>query len=91
MERYTLSRIYSKQENVETEQDQLHVLVPRAIFELRNAILSDMLAELSGQLAALNPAQADEALEIMKKIGEYKELQRELVKILGERIILPRS
>ncbi len=91
VERYTLSRIYSKQENVETEQDQLHVLVPRAIFELRNAILSDMLAELSGQLAALNPAQADEALEIMKKIGEYKELQRELVKILGERIILPRS
>ena len=67
------------------------MLVPRAIFELRNAILSDMLAELSGQLAALNPAQADEALEIMKKIGEYKELQRELVKILGERIILPRS
>lgn len=90
VERYTLSRIYTKQENVETEQDQLHILVPRAIFELRNAILSDMLSGLSRQLAELKPEQVDEALEIMKKIGEYKELQRELVKILGERIILPR-
>jgi len=91
VERYTLSRIYTKQENIESEQKQLPDLVPRAIRELKNAILSARLRDLSVELANLGPSQMDRAEEVIMKIAELQNMQRELVKILGERIILPKS
>ncbi|MCH5222343.1 MAG: DNA primase [Muribaculaceae bacterium] len=90
-DRYVLSRIYAKQGNIESEQDQLPTLVPRAIYELRNAILSDIIAKLTQQLATLDPSQGPQAIEILKQISEHKELQRKLAEVLGERIILPKN
>ena len=91
IERYTLSRIYTKQENIESEQDQLNILVPRAVYELQNAIISGVISDLSAELATLSSSEIDRAAEIIKKIAEYQDEQRNLVKILGERIILPRT
>ncbi len=89
MERYTLSRIYSKQENVESEQDQLHDLVPRAIYELQNAILNLRLKDLSSELTNVDPTNVERIREVIEHISQLQQMQRELVKILGERIILP--
>lgn len=89
-ERYTLSRIYTKQENVETEQNRLHELVPRAVYELRNAILSVNLRSLASELAALAADDTVRAQELINEIQELQAVQRDLVKTLGERIILPR-
>lgn len=88
-ERYTLSRIYTRQGGVETEDRQLRTLVPRAVNELRAAILRDLLSGLNKELAALSPSDVDRASEIMSQIVAYKEYEKKLVKVLGERIILP--
>ncbi len=89
VDRYTLSKIYSRQGEVQTEQDQLPILVPRAIYELRNAIVSDLISDLTKRLAALIPENADEAIDLLRQISEYKEFQRRLSEVLGDRIILP--
>lgn len=89
VERYTLSKIYTKQENIETEQEQLPVLVPRAIYELQNALLTTRLRDLAEELAKSDFSQPENTEKIIMKIAELQNMQRELVKVLGERIILP--
>ena len=89
VERYTLSRIYSRQGKIETEQDQLRNLVPRAVFELRNAIVAGMIKDLNKQLMNLTEADSDKAGEILSNIAQYKAFQKKLGKMLGERIIMP--
>lgn len=91
VERYTLSRIYTKQENIETEQNQLPHLVPKAVYELRNAMMTAKLRDLSAELASLDPSNIDRAQAIIMKIAELQNMQREIVKVLGERIILPKK
>ena len=90
VDRYTLSKIYTKQ-GVSTEQDQLPTLVPRAIIELRNAIVADIITDLTRRLATEGASDPEKAMEIITQIGEYKEFQRRLAEILGDRIILPRQ
>ncbi|MDE6464218.1 MAG: hypothetical protein K2L16_06265, partial [Muribaculaceae bacterium] len=90
-ERYILSRIYERQGGVETEHSQLRTLVPRAVNELRAAILRDLLKELNRRLAAVPPSDTAAAMEIMNQIVAYQDYQKRLVKVLGERIILPRG
>lgn len=90
VDRYTLSKIYSRQGECESEQDMLGRLVPRAIYELRNAIVSDLIADLTRKLSELNAADTNAAIEIMQQINEYKTYQCTLLEALGERIILPK-
>ncbi len=90
VDRYTLSKLYVKQ-GVSTEQDQLSSLVPRAIIELRNAIVADIIADLTRRLATEGAADPVKAMEIIGQIAEYKDFQRRLAEILGDRIILPRQ
>ena len=88
-ERYSLSKIYLRQGNIENEEAQLPHLVPRAVNELRAAILRNIIAGLSADMAALGPDDTARAAELMEQLIQYKELQKRLVKTLGERIILP--
>lgn len=89
VERYTLSRIYSRQGKIETEQDQLRNLVPRAVFELRSAIVAGMIKNLNKQLMSLGDDDGTRAAEILEDLARYKAYQQRLGKMLGERIILP--
>ena len=88
-DRYNLSKIYDRMGGVESERDQLRILVPRAINELRAAIVGDMITQLTKELSTLPASSSERAAEIMQQICTYKEFQRKLVKALGERIILP--
>lgn len=89
-ERYTLSRIYEKGAHYESEQNQLNTLVPRAVCELRSAIIAGIIKDLTVQLATISPENADEMINIMAQINQWKEFQRTMSKQLGERIILPK-
>jgi len=91
LERYTLSRIYSKGTHIESEQEQLTTLVPRAIDELRSAIVTEMIKNLTSRLINLSPDDVTTAAEIMEQLSCWKEYQKQLGKVLGERIILPRQ
>lgn len=90
-ERYVLSNIYRRQgAESETEQSQLRTLVPRAINELRAAILNDILSDLNKRLAQTAPNDTAGINDIIQKMQAYKDYQQQLGKALGERIILPK-
>lgn len=90
VDRYTLSKIYTRQGDIVSEQEQLPVLVPRAVYELRNAIVSDLISDLTKELGAVPATEPDRAVTLMQQISDYKSFQRQLSEVLGERIILPK-
>ncbi|MDE6854089.1 MAG: DNA primase [Muribaculaceae bacterium] len=89
VDKYTLSKFYTRNGDDLNEQSQLGALVPAAICELRNAMVSDIIKELTCRLA--DPANSSNAPEILRQISEYKEYQRQLASALGSRIILPKN
>lgn len=90
MEKYTLSRIYARTNQDENEQDQLIQLVPRAIMELRNAVLTNEIKTLTQELMTVATTDLEKVGQLIDDIQVRKEAQKILVKQLGERIILPR-
>ncbi|MDE6611226.1 MAG: DNA primase [Muribaculaceae bacterium] len=90
VDKYTLSKIYAKSGDTATEQDNLYELVQRAVCELRNTLVSDLIADLTSRLNALDPSDADAALGLLRQIADYKAYQQRLAGALGARIILTR-
>ena len=88
-DRYTLSKVHTKYAHVETEEERLAVLVPRAVFELKNGILTWQIREIQQQIANYTPS-ADVSLEsLIRKLMELNEMKGEFAHYLGERIIAP--
>lgn len=90
-ERYTLSKIHTKFAHVETEQEQLPTLVPRAIYELKSAILAAYIDELNHKLAATDISDTVAYSNILREIVDYQRIQQDFARSMGERIILPRK
>lgn len=88
IEHHQLSNIFYKDGNtVETEEDRLDILVPRALEELKSEILNSQLKELYSRLnTASNP---DEEMDILKAINDKIHIRAILAKNLGERIVSP--
>lgn len=89
-EKYTLSKIHTKYARVETEQDQLATLVPRAIYEYKAAILAQELDVLNEKLRNTSPDDAAAYAAVLKEIVEHQKQQACFAKTNGERIILPK-
>ncbi len=88
VERHQLSNIYYRDNNVvETEEDRLRVLVPRAVDELKSEILRLQIQELFKKMA--EKSGTDEEILIQKEINDKIHLRAILAKDLGERIISP--
>lgn len=91
LEKHQLSNIYYRDNNVvETEQDRLSILVPRAINELKNEIINIQLRELYLQLQqAGEKGNPEEELSILQKINSKTRIRAQMAKDLGERIVTP--
>lgn len=89
-EKYVLSKIYNRADRDESEQSNLHILVPRAIHELRNALLTKEIKELTKTLSTIPASDGERAAAIINDILSLKSVQTQLLKELGERIILPK-
>lgn len=89
-DKYVLSKVHTKYAKIETEQDRIAELVPRAIYEWKDAILECSLRDLLQRikLAANNP---DELRALMTRHIELLRIKGEFAKYLGERIITPRK
>lgn len=86
IDRHTLSKVHTKYAHVATERERLGELVPRALHELKNAILQMRIKDTRARLAL-----ADEG-SIMSILGELKELEAmrtSLAKLIGDRVIAP--
>jgi DNA primase len=89
-DRHHLSKVHTKYAQIESERDKLVELVPRAIYELKDAVVGKMLGILNEQLKALAPTETDRLMQIIKEMQDYQTLRNELAKYLGDRIIIPR-
>lgn len=85
-ERYQLSKIHTKMQKIETEEDRLKELVPRAVLELKNAIVNEQINALRGQMKTCTDEQMMNNL--LQELNQLGQLKKDLAKTLGERIVL---
>ena len=92
-DKYVLSKVHSKYAKIETEQDRLSDLVPRAIYELKDAILECKMREVRQRIKELGNmgGNVDELRELMTQNMELQQIRSEFAKFLGERIVAPRK
>lgn len=91
LDRHALSKMFSKYTHVETEREQLHTLVPRAVYEYKAAILAGFIDDLNRQLnEAVKEGDNAKITGLISSIADYKQIQKDFAKTIGERIILPR-
>jgi DNA primase len=92
VERYTLSKVHTKYAHVETEREQLVELVPRAIHELKDAILNTRVIDARGRLKqACESNDYASTLDAMREIKDLETLRSSLAKLIGDRVIAPRK
>ncbi len=89
VDKYQLSKVHTKFAKIETEQEQLLDLVPRKIFELKDAILWLRIQDVR---ASLKQSGSDFAatMELLGRQKELEDMRRELAKLIGDRVIAPR-
>ena len=90
-ERHVLSKIHTKFAHVESEQELLPTLVPRAIYELKAAILAGYIEEARRELAATDPSDTEKYDALLQSLYSYQLTQKDFARTMGERIILPRG
>ncbi len=91
-DKHQLSKIHTKFQIIERDIDRLNELIPRAVFELKDAILSMRIEELSDKLRTQQKQSSTEELtHIIEQIAQYTEVRRSFAIYLGERIITPKS
>lgn len=90
IERHILSKVHTKYAHIDTEQDLLGELVPRALNELKDAILNVRLKEVRARLSAC-ASNYDEAICLMREIKEIETTRSQLAKLIGDRVIAPRK
>lgn len=93
-EKYVLSKVHTKYTKVETEQDRLADLVPRALYEWKDAILDCRIRELHRRIKEVSSqpdADGTQLRELMIQNIELMRLKSEFAKYLGERIVAPRK
>lgn len=90
-DRHQLSKIHTKFQVVSREIDTLGDLVPRAIFELKDAIVVRRIDDLRNELRNLSPTDTKEITHTMEEIAQYMEVRKELARYLGERIVSPKG
>lgn len=89
-DRYTLSKVYSKYAHVETEEERLTDLVPRAVHELKNAILINRIADVKQKIRVATLEGDNAQLEsLMNDLMDLNRMKSDFARYLGERIITP--
>lgn len=93
-DKHTLSKVHTKYAKIETDEDRLPELVPRSIYEFKDAILECRIRKLHDDIKAAysTPSPDKEVIrELMERHVQLQRLRGEFAKFLGERIINPRK
>lgn len=93
-EKHTLSKVHTKYSKVETEDERLNDLVPRAFYEYLDAIYECRIKNVQKRMKTMSTAvdyDIDEIKSLMKELVELSNVRSELSKFLGERILNPRK
>lgn len=86
-EKHQLSKIYSM-ENIEYSiESRLNTIVPEAIMNLKNAIISCQILDTQQQLKF---AHGSEAKDLLLQLQQLFETRKEIARFIGERVVNPR-
>ncbi|MCH5218928.1 MAG: DNA primase [Muribaculaceae bacterium] len=88
-EKYRLSKYHSKFANIVTDEEQLSVLVPRAVYELKDAILKQQITDLNAQITQCDNDDSRTSHLLMQLMDKMK-IRSEFARYLGDRIITPK-
>ncbi|MCH5346543.1 MAG: DNA primase [Muribaculaceae bacterium] len=92
-DRYVLSKVHTKYSKVLTELDRLTEVVPRAIHELKAAIIDceiNLVKEQMKEACKTPETMRAQIPALMTRISELNAIKQQFAHILGERIIIPR-
>lgn len=87
-DKYQLSKVHSKFTHVETEEERIAELVPRAIYELKDAILGLQILDIKERIKA-NASDSGEVEALMHELMEKTRIRTEFARFLGDRIVNP--
>ncbi|MCM1517950.1 MAG: DNA primase [Pseudoflavonifractor sp.] len=88
-EKYVLSKVHTKYAHIETERDRLADLVPRAVFELKDAILDCEIRQVRDRLR--QTSDPSDIHTLMSRHIELARIKAEFARYLGDRIVAPRD
>ncbi len=88
-DKYPLSKIHSRFQQIRLESKQLRESVPYILLVYKEAILKQQIAQINARLKELK-AENDfnEIVNLMQQLSELKEAQKIVSKLAGERIVL---
>lgn len=90
-EKYQLSKVHTKFQKIESETDRLWELIPRAIYELKNAILDQAIKQIQEQIREASRNKDDKRVdELIEQNVELNQVRTTLAKQIGDRIVSPR-
>lgn len=90
-EKYQLSKVHTKFQKVELEADRLWELIPRAIYELKNAILEQSIKQIQVQIKEASRNKDEQRIiELIEQNVELNRVRTALAKQIGDRIVSPR-
>lgn len=90
-EKYQLSKVHTKFQKVELEADRLWELIPRAIYELKNAILEQSIKQIQKQIKEASRNKDEQRIiELIEQNVELNRVRTALAKQIGDRIVSPR-
>ena len=90
-EKYQLSKVHTKYQKVELEADRLWELIPRAIYELKNAILEQSIKQIQEQIKEASRNKDEQRIiELIEQNVELNRVRTALAKQIGDRIVSPR-
>lgn len=90
VETHILSKVHTKYARVATEREQLAELVPRALHELKEAILWVRIKDAQKRLAACGQ-DYDAMMRVMAELKDLEEKRKVVAKLIGDRVVAPRK
>ena len=90
-EKYQLSKIRTKFQTIESEEEKLADLIPRALFELKDAITSLNIKHIREEIKkTAKEKNPERTTQLMSELNGLYALKAALAKQLGERIVSPK-
>ncbi len=85
-EKHQLSKIHTQFATITSEYDKLLTLIPEALYNWKNAIVSLEFKSIQGKLRTASP---EEQLRLLERQQQLNVMRRELSKLTGERVVNP--
>ena len=86
-DKHQLSKIYSIEGFEKSIEERLNTIIPEAINNLKNSILTYNILLIQQQIPY---AQGKQAQELLTQLQELYQTRKELALIIGERVVNPR-